>query len=69
MDNISFRAQIIAALFIPRNTLVFDNFVQRLIDIQNETLEEAAQLAEDIDSGKYTATKTVAEAIRETKVR
>lgn len=39
-----------------------------LTQARNEALEEAAQLAEDIDSGRYTATKTAAQAIRALKV-
>lgn len=35
--------------------------------VRQQALDEAAQLAEDIDSGKYTATKTAAQAIRALK--
>jgi hypothetical protein len=44
-------------------------YTEHVTIMLNKLLEEAAQLAEDIDSGKYTSTKTAAEAIRETKVR
>lgn len=49
---------------------VVDSWIdRRLKKLVNAALDEAAQLAEDIDSGKYTSMKTAAEAIREMKVK
>jgi hypothetical protein len=44
-----------------------DVIAQAILEARNAALEEAAQLADDIDSGKYTATKTAAQAIRALK--
>lgn len=43
--------------------------IKNMFLLINKVIEEAAQLAYDIDSGKYTATKTAAEAIRAMKIK